>query len=94
MFFFFSNHSLFLRKNAMTDQVFFDVPLSAQFADGAVRIELGIYKGEMKDKKRNVTPGATLVTTLPGILQLQGQINQLVEGLVEKKILTKKDSAK
>ena len=67
----------------MTDQVFFDVPLSAQFADGAVRIELGIYKGEMKDKKRNVTPGATLVTTLPGILQLQGQINQLVEGLVE-----------
>lgn len=78
----------------MTDQVFFDVPLSAQFADGAVRIELGIYKSEMKDKKRNVTPGATLVTTLPGILQLQGQINQLVEGLVEKKILTKKDSAK
>ena len=78
----------------MTDQVFFDVPLSAQFADGAVRIELGIYKGEMKDKKRNVTPGATLVTTLPGILQIQWQINKLVEGLVEKKILTKKDSAK
>ena len=78
----------------MTDQGFFDVPLSAQFADGTVRIEMGIYKGEIKDKKRNVTPGVTLVTTLPGILLLQGQINQLVEGLVEKKILTKKDSAK
>lgn len=66
---------------------YFDVVVSAQFADGVVRLGVADYTGQTKDGQRTTGPVTHLVTSLPGLVQLQAQINQLVEGLVEKNVL-------
>lgn len=73
--------------------IFMDVVLSAQVSDGVVRLVVASYQGPEKEGKRPVGDQQQIVTTLPGLLQLQSQINQVVEGLVERKVLRKNETA-
>jgi len=66
---------------------FFDAVVSTQFSDGVVRLGVADYIGPPADGQRPTGPTTYLTTTLPGLVQLQIQINQLVEGLVEKQVL-------
>lgn len=77
----------------MKDGLFFDAVLSAQLLDGVVRLGVAEVVGPEKDGKRQVSDPKMILTTLTGLLQLQLQINQMVDGLVDKKILTKREDA-
>jgi len=72
--------------------VFFDQVLSVQFADGVARVSLAPIVSQDKEGKRIMGVPTQIVTTLPGLIQLQAQINQLMEGLVEKNILRKAEA--
>jgi hypothetical protein len=69
--------------------VFFDVVVSVQFSDGVVRLNVADFANVSKDGQRTLGPTTQIATTLPGLLQMQGQINQLIDGLVERKVLRK-----
>ena len=73
--------------------IFFDVVKSSQFSDGVVRFALTDFIGAAQDGKRITNEEVTyLATSLPGLLQLQSQVNQMIDGLVEKQVLRKQDS--
>jgi len=72
--------------------IYFDVVKSTQFADGVVRFALADFVGASQDGKRQTSEEATyLATSLPGLLQLQSQVNQMIDGLVEKQVLRKQE---
>lgn len=77
----------------MKDALFFDAVLSAQLLDGVVRVGVAEVVGPEKDGKRQVSEPKMILTTLTGLLQLQLQINQMVDGLVDKNILKKREEA-
>lgn len=66
---------------------FFDAVVSTQFSDGVVRLGVADHIGPSVDGQRPTGEVRYLTTTLPGLVQLQSQINQLVEGLIEKQVL-------
>lgn len=73
--------------------IFFDVVKSSQFSDGVVRFALTDFVGASPDGKRIANEDVTyLATTLPGLLQLQSQVNQMIDGLLEKQVLRKQDN--
>lgn len=72
--------------------IYFDVIKSSQFSDGVVRFALTDFVGAAQDGKRQTNDDVTyLATSLPGLLQLQSQVNQMVDGLVDKQILRKQE---
>jgi hypothetical protein len=71
--------------------IYFDTVLSTQFSDGVVRFGLADYVGPAVDGKRPTGEVTHLATSLSGLLQLQSQINQMVNGLVDKQVLRKQD---
>lgn len=71
--------------------IYFDTVLTTQFSDGVVRFGVCDFVGAPQDGKRATGDITQLATSLPGLLQLQAQINQLIAGLVEKQILRKQD---
>lgn len=73
--------------------IYFDTVITTQFSDGVVRLGVCDFVGAPQDGKRPMGEVTHLATSLPGLLQLQTQINQLIEGLVEKQILRKQDPA-
>jgi hypothetical protein len=91
LFWFVYDRLLFLGILAMS--IFFDVVVSAQFSEGVVRLGLADYVGPPKDGKRPTGDVTQLATSVQGLLQMQAQINQLVEGLVERKVLRRQDPA-
>ena len=66
---------------------YFDVVVSTQFSDGVVRLGVAEFTGPSNDGKRSTGDVTHLVTSLPGLVQMQSQINQLIEGLVERNVL-------
>jgi len=80
----------------MSDQIFFDVPVSTKFSNGVVKLGVAEFSGPEKDGKQPVGNQKMILTTLPGLLQFQAQINQLVNELVQRNVLKKNeaDSAK
>ncbi len=76
----------------MNDQLFFDVSVSAQYSEGIVRLGVAELVGTNQDGKRTLGPTRVILTTLQGMLQLQAQVNQMVDGLVEKGILRKSEN--
>ena len=75
----------------MKDGLFFDAVVSSQLLDGVVRLGVAEVVGPEKDGKRQVSEPKMILTTLTGLLQLQAQINQMVDGLVDKNILKKRE---
>lgn len=73
--------------------LYFDVVVSAQFSEGVVRLGLADYVGPPQDGKRPTGEVTQLATSVQGLLQMQSQINQLVDGLVERKVLRRQDPA-
>ena len=73
--------------------LYFDVVVSAQFSEGVVRLGLADYVGAPQDGKRPTGEVTQLATSVQGLLQMQSQINQLVDGLVERKVLRRQDPA-
>ncbi len=66
---------------------YFDVVVSTQFSDGVVRLGVANFTGPNQDGQRSTGGVTYLVTSLPGLVQMQSQLNQLIEGLVEKNVL-------
>jgi hypothetical protein len=77
----------------MSDQIFFDVPVSTQFSNGVVKLSVAEFSGPEKDGKQPIGNQKMILTTLPGLLQFQAQINQLVNELVQRNVLKKNDMA-
>jgi hypothetical protein len=77
----------------MSDQIFFDVPVSTQFSNGVVKLGVAEFSGPEKDGKQSIGNQKMILTTLPGLLQFQAQINQLVNELVQRNVLKKNDMA-
>lgn len=75
----------------MSDQIFFDVPVSTQFSNGVVKLGVAEFSGPEKDGKQPVGNQKMILTTLPGLLQFQAQINQLVNELVQRNVLKKNE---
>lgn len=77
-------------------QTFFDMVLSTHVRDGVVRISVAEFdnkettEGEEK-KAQAFYESNVLVTSLPGLLQLHRQINQVIEGLESKGIIKKNE---
>ncbi len=67
--------------------IYFDAVVSTQFSEGVVRLGLADYIGPPQDGKRQTGEVTHVATSLPGLVQMQAQINQLVEGLIEKQVL-------
>jgi hypothetical protein len=78
----------------MSNQIFFDVPVSAQFSHGVVKLGVAEFTGPEKDGKQPIGNPRTILTTLPGLLNLQAQINQLVKELAERKLIKPNDDLK
>jgi len=76
----------------MSDQIFFDVPVSTQFTNGVVKLGVAEFSGPEKEGKQPVGNQKVILTTLPGLLLLQSQINQLVTELVQRKVLKKNEA--
>jgi hypothetical protein len=73
--------------------VFFDVVVSVQFSDGVARLNVAEVASVSQDGQRVLGAPTQIATSLPGLLQMQGQINQLIDGLIERKVLRKQDPA-
>jgi hypothetical protein len=76
----------------MSDQIFFDVPVSTQFSNGVVKLGVAEFSGPEKDGKQPIGNQKMILTTLPGLLQFQAQINQLVNELVQRNVLKKNEA--
>lgn len=75
----------------MSDQIFFDVPVSTQFSNGVVKLGVAVFSGPEKEGKQPIGNPKMILTTLPGLVQFQAQINQLVNELVQRNVLKKND---
>lgn len=73
--------------------VYFDVIVSTRLSEGVVRLGVADFIGPVEDGKRQTGEVTQLVTSLPGLIQMQAQVNQLVEKLIEKKVLKRDESA-
>lgn len=71
---------------------YFDTVVSTQFSDAVVRIGVADFTGPAQDGKRPTGEVTYLATSLPGLLQLQGQVQQLIDGLIERKVLKRQDA--
>lgn len=67
--------------------IYFDAVVSTEMSEGVVRLSVADYSGPPQDGKRQTGSVTKLATSLPGLVQLQAQINQLVDGLIEKQVL-------
>lgn len=77
-------------------QTFFDMVLSTHVRDGVVRISVAEFDNKESSEEQDKKPPAffesnVLVTSLPGLLQLHRQINQVIEGLETKGIIKKNE---
>jgi len=67
--------------------IYFDVIINTQLSEGVVRLGVADYVGPPIDGKRQTGDVTQLATSLPGLVQMQAQVNQLVENLIDKGIL-------
>jgi hypothetical protein len=72
--------------------LYFDTVLSAQFSDGVVRFSLSDFVGPPVEGKRPTGEVTQIATSLAGLLQLQSQVKQIIDGLVEKQVLRKQEN--
>lgn len=70
------------------------MPVSTQFSNGVVKLGVAEFVGPEKDGKQPIGNPRTILTTLPGLLNLQAQINQLVKELAERKLIKPNDEIK
>jgi hypothetical protein len=72
--------------------IYADGVRNVSFSNGVVKIEFATQQ-QITDDQLETTPVATVALPAPGFLQTLGQLNKLVEGLIEKGVLQRNDAA-
>ena len=61
------------------------------FTNGVVKIEFGVTVASETDDKPMPTTAFTVSLPLPGLMQSHAQLQKMIDGLIEKKVLRRKD---
>jgi hypothetical protein len=73
------------------NSIYADGVRNLSFSNGVIKIEFATQQ-QISDTEVETHPVATIALPAPGFLQTLGQLNKLVEGLVEKGILQKTEA--
>jgi hypothetical protein len=68
--------------------VYADAIANMSFADGVIRFDLLSYEG-VHGEKPELAPNGVMAMSLPALLRSHRQINDAVEKMIEKGLLTK-----
>lgn len=79
----------------MTSFTYFDQVSGISISDGVVKVELAVGRQASADQESVLTlePSIALATSLNGFLRLHEQMTRVVDGLVERGVLQKRETA-